>query len=60
MLGEKLGQPPPVVQSMILADWIHRDAVTGKYFILGTYNRMASPIFPTPQSALHIYFDSAP
>jgi hypothetical protein len=55
MLDEKLGQPPPLVQSMLLADWIHRDAVTGKYFILGTYNRMASPIFPTPQSALHIY-----
>jgi hypothetical protein len=55
MLGEKFGQPPPIVQSMILADWIHRDPATGKHFILGTYNRIGSPKFPTSQSALHIY-----
>ena len=55
MPGEKLGQPPPIVQSMIVADWIHREPVTGKHFILGTYNRMVAPKFPTPPSALHIY-----
>jgi len=40
---------------MILADYIHRDAITRKYFILGTYNRLGSLKFPTAQSILHLF-----
>jgi hypothetical protein len=55
MPTEKLGHPPPVVQSMILADAIHRDPNTKKYFILGTFNRIQSDKFPTPPIALRLY-----
>jgi hypothetical protein len=49
MLDDKLGQPPPLVQSMILADYVHRDSMTGKRFILGTYNSIVSTKFPHGQ-----------
>ncbi|HEY7425923.1 MAG TPA: hypothetical protein VH682_16955 [Gemmataceae bacterium] len=52
---EKFGHPPPVVQSMILADAIHRDPTTKKYFILGTFNRVGSEKFPTSPTPLHLY-----
>ncbi len=46
MPAEKLGYPPPVVQSMILADNVHRDPTTNKKFILGTYNTINAAQFP--------------
>jgi hypothetical protein len=55
MPAEKLGQPPPLVQSMILADAIHRDPSTKKHSILGTYNAIGSPRFPTAQNPLRLY-----
>jgi hypothetical protein len=46
MPAEKLGQPPPIVQAMLLADHIHIDPSTGKRYILGTYNRIMAAKFP--------------
>ena len=50
MPEERLGQPPPLVQSMILADYVHRDSMTNKKYILGTYNSVIADKFPYPKS----------
>jgi hypothetical protein len=49
MLADKLGHPPPLVQSMILADHVHQDSLTGKKTILGTHNGIISNKFPAKQ-----------
>lgn len=46
MPAEKFGHPPPLIQSMILADSVHRDPTTNKKFILGTYNAVNAVQFP--------------
>jgi hypothetical protein len=46
MPAERLGQPPPIVQALLLADHIYTDPGTGKRYILGTYNRMMATKFP--------------
>ncbi|HZV07545.1 MAG TPA: hypothetical protein VE999_20840 [Gemmataceae bacterium] len=55
MPAEKFGQPPPLAQAMLLADAIHRDPATKKFFILGTYNMLGCPKFPTPPNPLRVY-----
>ncbi len=55
MPADKLGQPPPIVQSMILADYVHRDSMTGKKTILGTYNSIVSSKFPHHKPGLCVY-----
>jgi hypothetical protein len=55
MPADKLGHPPPIVQSMILADYIHKDTMTGKKFILGTYNNIVTGKFPFPKQGLSVY-----
>jgi hypothetical protein len=46
MPTEKFGSPPPIVQSMILADYVHVDSMSGKKYILGTHNGFFSTQFP--------------
>ena len=46
MPGERFGQPPPIVQAMLLADYIHTDSTTGKRYILGTYDQLVAARFP--------------
>jgi hypothetical protein len=46
MPAERFGHPPPIVQSMILADGIHQDPSTKKWYILGTHNIVAVSKFP--------------
>jgi hypothetical protein len=48
-------QQPPDVLAMVLADDIHRDTDTGKFFILGTYATITAPAFPWTQPALIVY-----
>jgi hypothetical protein len=55
MTADKLGHPPPIVQSMILADHIHRDSITGKKFILGTYNSIVATRFPFAKPGMCVY-----
>jgi hypothetical protein len=55
MPADKFGHPPPIVQSMILADHVHRDPSNGKYFILGTFNHLGSTKFPTAQIPLCLF-----
>ena len=45
----------PIVQSMILADYVHRDSMTQKKLILGTYNNIVTSKFPYPKPALNVY-----
>ena len=51
---ERVGQPPPIVQSMILADHVHQDLMTGKKYILGTHNGFISNKFPA-KHAFYVY-----
>lgn len=55
MPADKLGHPPPIVQSMVLADAIHRDPNTRKYFILGTYHILGCDRFPSVPTPLRLY-----
>jgi len=40
---------------MILADHVHRDPASGKFFILGTYNSLLAPSFPRVCQNLVVY-----
>lgn len=51
---ERFGHPPPLVQSMILADGIHQDPGTKKWYILGTHNVVTVSKFPA-QIPLRLY-----
>src|SRR3972149_3657098 len=37
----------PVLQAILLADQVYRDAATGKVIIAGTFNHLWAPGFPT-------------
>jgi hypothetical protein len=45
----------PDVIAMLFADDIHRDPITKKCFVLGTYSSIAAPVFPWKQTALIVY-----
>lgn len=55
MPADKIGHPPPIVQSMLLADYIHRDALTGKLFILGTFSNILANAYPHTKRAFCTY-----
>lgn len=61
MTAERLGQPPPIVQAMLLADNIHVDPATGKRYILGTYNRIMAAKLPhaVPQLCVFLALTNA-
>ena len=44
--------PPPRVLAMVVCDQVHEDPSTGKYTILGTFDRVASPSFPYTHPAV--------
>lgn len=37
---------PPIAQAVIMCDCVHRESVSGKYNLLGTFNSLAFPSFP--------------
>ncbi len=39
-------QQPPEVLALVIADHIHRDDTTGKFFILGTRAAIGAAAFP--------------
>ena len=39
-------QPPPEVLALVIADQVHRDDSTGKFFILGTRSSLGVTAFP--------------
>ena len=55
MYQKLTAQPPPLALSMILADHVHRDLASGKFFILGTYNSVLSSSFPRVCQPLVVY-----
>lgn len=55
MPAEKLGQPLPNVQALVLANLVHQDTTIGRYYILGTYNQIRCDTFPTPRVPLCLY-----
>src|SRR5262249_42449853 len=54
-VSQNLTSPPPLALSMVLADHVHRDPASGKFFILGTYNSVLAPAFPRACQPLVIY-----
>jgi len=45
----------PDVLAMLFADDVHRDSVSGKYTVLGTYATLGVPFFPWTQDAVIVY-----
>jgi len=39
--------PTPVLQSIVLCDWVYTDAATGKKVLAGTFNTLCAQEFPT-------------
>lgn len=48
-------QQLPQVLTMTIADVVHRDAGNGKFFILGTYNSIATQGFPCIHPVMGVY-----
>jgi hypothetical protein len=48
----------PDVIAMLFADDVHRDPITKKCFVLGTYSSIAAPVFPWKQTALILHWHS--
>jgi hypothetical protein len=46
---------PPIVLSMLLCDAVHRDADTGKFYLLGSSNFRRFPSFPARSSAAQLF-----
>jgi hypothetical protein len=48
-------RPPPEVLALIVADGLHRDAATGKFYILGTYSTIFAANFPCTHAGIVVY-----
>jgi hypothetical protein len=48
-------QQPPEVLALLIADYVHRDSDTGKFFILGTRSSIAAAAFPCTCPCLAVY-----
>jgi hypothetical protein len=46
----------PAVCSLIIVDAVHRDAMTGKFSLLGTYSEIVAPSFPCMHPSITAYF----
>lgn len=54
-MSEAIVQLPQVL-TLTIADVVHRDPSTGKFSLLGIYNTIAAPAFPTIHPSLGVYF----
>jgi hypothetical protein len=45
----------PKVEAMIVCDAVHRDPGTGKHTLLGTFNVLAAPSFPTLATPFYVF-----
>jgi hypothetical protein len=48
-------QQPPEVLALVIADHVHRDDSTGKFFILGTRASVSAVAFPFTCTSLAVY-----
>ncbi len=48
-------QQPPEVSALVIADYVHRDDNTGKFFILGTRASIGAATFPFHHTSLAVY-----
>lgn len=48
-------QQPPEVLALVIADYVHRDDSTGKFFILGTRASIGAAAFPFNCPSLAVY-----
>jgi hypothetical protein len=48
---------PPNVDAFLLCEHVHRDAVTGKYTLVGLWDALRSPQFPTLHGEYGLYFN---
>jgi hypothetical protein len=55
MPEEKVEQQWPDVIAMVVADGVHQDPATGKFFILGTYSAIGALGFPCRHGPLIVY-----
>jgi hypothetical protein len=52
-------QQPPEVLALLIADYVHRDDNTGKFFILGTRASIGAASFPFKCPSLAVYASMA-
>ncbi len=55
MPEDSVEQQWPDALALILADYVHQDGATGKYFILGTYSSIGAASFPWTHPTLTAY-----
>lgn len=48
-------QQPPEVLALVIADHVHRDDITAKFFILGTRGEIGASAFPFNCPSLAVY-----
>lgn len=46
---------PPIVLSMLLCDAVHRDAETGKYYLIGSFASRQFDRFPAALPTVHLF-----
>jgi hypothetical protein len=46
---------PPVVQSLLVADAVIQDRATGKWSVIGVFDRLLAPAFPCVHPSLAVY-----
>jgi hypothetical protein len=56
MPEQRVEQQPPDVLAMLLADAVLRDAITGKFFIQGTYSVILAQALPHKHPLIAVYF----
>jgi hypothetical protein len=47
--------PPPVVKSVLIADAVIQDRATGKWSVIGVFDRVAAPSFPCAHPTVAVY-----
>src|SRR5260221_10668102 len=46
---------PPLAQTVIMCDCVHRDRESGKFNLLGAFNVLGFPSFPGKLSVMHVF-----
>lgn len=46
---------PPIVLTVMMCDAVHRDRDTGKWYLMGAFNRLSFREFPTTVPAIQVF-----
>src|SRR5438552_17564969 len=57
-MSEGVGQPPPLVLALVMADDVRRDPHSGKHLILGTFDIITAATFPCRHPSVAVYLST--